>query len=304
MKVLILIVGPTAVGKTEMAILLGKRFGAEIISADSRQLYSGMEIGTAAPTDLEKKSVKHHFVAFRKPEDHLSAASYAKLADDFIQDYFRSNERLIMVGGSGLFIDAVLNGFHDLPPENKEIREDLESILIDQGLDTLNEELRERDPIYYEKIDRKNPRRVIRALEVMRQTGVSFSELTSAKRTKRKDYEVVKLGLRMDRDILNQRIGQRVDRMFEEGLVNEVRTLLPLKEAKALNSVGYVEIFEALEGNTSFDEAREQIKANTRNFAKKQMTWFRKDKEIEWFDPDEGDLIVSYLEKYMGIGSA
>ncbi len=304
MKVLILIVGPTAVGKTEMAILLGKRFGAEIISADSRQLYSGMEIGTAAPTDLEKKNVKHHFVAFRKPEDHLSAASYAKLADDFIQDYFRSNERLIMVGGSGLFIDAVLNGFHDLPPENQEIREDLESILINQGLDTLNEELREKDPIYYEKIDRKNPRRVIRALEVMRQTGVSFSELTAAKRTKKKDYKVVKVGLRMDRDILNHRIGQRVDRMFAEGLVNEVRTLLPFKEAKALNSVGYVEIFEALEGNTSFDEAREQIKANTRNFAKKQMTWFRKDKEIKWFDPDEGDLIVSYLEKYMGIGSA
>ncbi len=304
MKVLIVIVGPTAVGKTQIAISLGKRIGAEIISADSRQFYSGMEIGTAAPTDPEKKNVKHHFVAFRNPGDHLSAASYAKLADDFIGDYFRSKERLIMVGGSGLFIDAVLNGFHDLPPENKEIREDLESILNNQGLDVLTEELRKKDPIHYEKIDRKNPRRVIRALEVIRQTGVSFSELTSAKRRKKKGYKVVKLGLRMDRDILNQRISQRVDKMFEQGLVNEVRTLLPLKEAKALNSVGYVEIFEALAGNISFDEAREQIKSNTRNFAKKQMTWFRKDKEIEWFHPEERDMIVAYLEKNNGIGGA
>lgn len=282
-KRLYVLVGPTAVGKTTEAISLAKCLNTEILSADSRQFYKEMKIGVASPTDEELKAANHHFIGHISVEDEYNVGLYEKDALKKIKHLFETYDTLVLTGGSGMYVDVVCNGIDALPDVEKGIREDLNHIFSSQGILPLQMELKEKDPEYYAKVDTQNHIRLIRALEVIRQSSKPFSSFLTKKKTER-DFEIIKFALHMDRQKLIERIHRRVDIMIEEGLVEEARTLYPFKNLSALNTVGYKEIFKYFDKEITLRQAIEDIKTNTRRYAKRQMTWFRKDKDIIWVE--------------------
>lgn len=282
-KRLYVLVGPTAVGKTTEAISLANTLSTEILSADSRQFYKEMKIGVASPTDEELKAANHHFIGHISVEDEYNVGLYEKDALKKIKHLFETYDTLVLTGGSGMYVDVVCNGIDALPDVEKGIREDLNHIFSSQGILPLQMELKEKDPEYYAKVDTQNHIRLIRALEVIRQSSKPFSSFLTKKKTER-DFEIIKFALHMDRQKLIERIHRRVDIMIEEGLVEEARTLYPFKNLSALNTVGYKEIFRYFDKEITLRQAIEDIKTNTRRYAKRQMTWFRKDKDIIWVE--------------------
>ena len=293
-KTLIIIAGPTAIGKTALAISLAKHFKTEIISADSRQFYREMNIGTAKPSEAELKEVKHHLINSHSVLDQFNAGDFEKESIELINKLFLNHDQVIMAGGSGLFINAVSHGFDQLPIATEEIRNYFNTILEEKGIKFLQDQLKEIDPVYYKEVDIYNPQRIIRALEVFECSGETFSSLrTNIK--KQRPFNIVKIGLNTDRNIVYKRINLRVDQMIKDGLIKEVEGLKSFRHLNPLNTVGYSEIFDYLEGKSNREEAIEKIKQNTRRFAKRQLTWFKKSEDIKWYKPDELEPIIQYL---------
>ena len=296
-KTLVVVLGATATGKTEIAIRLAQALGGEIISSDSRQVYREMTIGTAAPTPQEMESVPHHLIGTRSIEEEYSCGRYEQEASSLIERLFERQDLLYLVGGSGLYIDAVCRGMDDMPATDPQLRESLNLRLQTEGLEALVAELQKQDPVYFEQVDRQNPQRVLRALEVCLQTGRPYSE-TRTGQTKQRPFRILKLGITMPRDVLYERINRRVDRMLDDGLVDEARRLYPHRALNALQTVGYRELFDWFDGRTTYEEAVELIKRNTRRYAKRQMTWFRRDAEIRWFAPDDDEAIFACIDRF------
>ena len=293
-KTLIIIAGPTAIGKTALAISLAKHFKTEIISADSRQFYREMNIGTAKPSEAELKEVKHHLINSHSVLDQFNAGDFEKESIELINKLFLNHDQVIMAGGSGLFINAVSQGFDQLPIATEEIRNYFNTILEEKGIKFLQDQLKKIDPVYYKEVDIYNPQRIIRALEVFECSGKTFSSLrTNIK--KQRPFNIVKIGLNTDRNIVYERINLRVDQMIKDGLIKEVEGLKSFRHLNPLNTVGYSEIFDYLEGKSNREEAIEKIKQNTRRFAKRQLTWFKKSEDIKWYKPDELEPIIQYL---------
>ena len=291
---LIVIGGPTGSGKSALAVEIAKHFGAPIISTDSRQVYRNMAIGTAQPTTEELAAVKHYFIADREVEDDFNCGRYEIEALALLDKLFTEYEYVVAVGGSGLYIQALCSGMDNLPEADEKIRAGLKQRLEQEGLDSLVEELQRLDPKYAEVVDRCNPARVMRALEVCISTGRPYSEQRSGTITER-PFNIIKIATDMPRDILYERINKRVDIMVEDGLVEEVRNLYPKRELNALQTVGYRELFDYFDGKCSLNEAIELIKRNSRRYAKRQMTWFRRDEEFRWFAPSDIENIMNYI---------
>ncbi len=282
-KYLITIVGPTAIGKTALSIKIATHFKTDIISADSRQFYKEMYLGTAVPTPSELAAAKHHFIQHISIEDNYSVGHFEREAIALLDTLFKTDNRVTMVGGSGMYVDAVINGLDQFPDTKKGIREELILLYQEKGIIALQELLKKKDPIYYDRVDIHNQQRVMRALEVCLSVNKPFSSFLNQSKPDR-TFETLKIGLSTDRTIMYDRINRRVDLMVEQGLVEEVYRLLSRKQLNALQTVGYRELFEHFEGKVSLSQAIENIKTNTRRFAKRQLTWYRKDTSIEWFD--------------------
>ena len=295
MKTLVVLLGPTAVGKTDLALQLAEHLRCPIINADSRQLYKDLKIGTAAPTEQQLQRVQHYFVGTLDIDDYYSAARYEAEVMSLTEELFRSHDTLLLTGGSMLYIDAVCKGIDDIPTIHEETRTLLRERLDKEGLDTLAQELRLLDPEYYATVDLKNTKRIVHALEVCYQTGRTFTSFRTAT-NKQRPFAILKIGLNRPRPELFERINKRVDAMISEGLLEETRALLPHREANALNTVGYKEMFQVLDGTWTLDFARERMKKNTRVYAKKQLTWFAHDTDIRWFHPDESESIIRYID--------
>ena len=300
-KYLVVILGPTAVGKTRLSIDIANALGAEILSADSRQFYKELKIGVAAPTAEELAAARHHFIGHLSIHDYYSVSRYEQDVLSLLDDYFKTRDIALLVGGSGMYIDVVCEGIDDLPDPDEDLRTKLQKRLKTEGLENIRAELKERDPEFFEIVDLNNPKRVLRALEVCIQTGKKYSELRSRKKVQR-PFEIIKTGLQLPREILVERIHRRVDAMLEEGWLEEAKSVFEYRHLNALNTVGYKELFQYMEGNWSFDFAIEKIKTNTRRFAKRQMTWFRKDERIKWFDPRQKEEIIRFVEEVQYAG--
>ncbi len=285
-KELIVISGPTAVGKTSLAINLANEINTEIISADSRQFYKELNIGVARPSQKELNSIKHHFIGHISIQDNYNAGEYEAEAIEKINSLFQKYEKLVITGGSGMYIDAITKGMDNLPNVDKSIREELNELFKDNGITPLQEELMEKDIEYYNIVDKQNHIRLIRALEIIRQTGKTFTSFRTNPKKKR-DFKIKKFVLIRDREELIQRINQRVDIMVEEGLIEEASELYPFRDLNALNTVGYKELFKYFDKKISLKEAIEEIKINTRKYAKRQVTWFRKDIDYKWLSADK-----------------
>lgn len=294
-KFLIVIPGPTGVGKSELAVEVADHFRTEIISADSRQFYREMLIGTAVPSDHLRKRIKHHFVRFISVKEYFSASLFERAVLDLLYDLFTTRDIVIMTGGSGLYIDAVCNGIDDIPDIDPAEREKYNKKFEEEGIESLRRELKLTDPAYYSKVDLRNHKRIIRALEIYGATGKKYSEFLTNKKVER-DFNIIKTGLRRERDDLYARINSRVDEMMKAGLEEEVRSLTGLRHLNPLLSVGYTELFDYFDGVTTRDKAIELIKRNTRRYAKRQMTWWNRDDEISWFHPDQVNDIINYIE--------
>ena len=284
-KTLLSVVGPTAIGKTKFAIELAQHYDTEIISADSRQFYKEMEIGTAVPDAVELGLAKHHFIQHKSIFEPYSVGDFERDALELLKYLFKKKDIVIMVGGSGLYVNSVKNGLDNFPKIDSEIRERLNEKLKSEGLTVLQEELKQKDLAYHKIVDLNNPHRVIRALEVCIGTGKPYSSFLSQKR-KNREFRTFTIGLEADRKLVYHRIEKRVDKMIEKGLVEESKNLEKYKELNALQTVGYKELFSYFEGNHSLDFAISEIKKNTRRFAKRQITWFKKDKDIFWISHD------------------
>lgn len=292
---LLVIVGPTGSGKTDLSIRLALHYGAPILSTDSRQFYRGMPIGTAQPDDHQLQTVEHHFIASHDITDDLSCGEYAVQALACLERLFVDHDWVVAVGGSGLYVQALCEGMDDLPQADPTVRAELGRRLQTEGLEVLVEELRRLDPVYYEKVDRRNPARVVRALEVCLQTGRPYSEQRTGQR-QRRPFGIVKIGIDLPREELYDRIDRRVDRMLADGLEAEARALYPYRALNALQTVGYRELFDYFEGRTSYEEAVALIKRNSRRYAKRQLTWFRRDPEIRWFRPTDDAAMIEYID--------
>lgn len=295
-KTLIVVVGPTAIGKTALAIKLAQFYQTEIISADSRQFFKEMHIGTAKPSAEELAAAPHHFIDSHSIKTLFSTGDFEAQALKLIDELFTKHDVLIMVGGSGLYIDAICKGLDDLPEIDLAIREKLNQQLANEGIESIQTQLQELDPEYYEKVDQANPQRMVRGLEVVLSTGKKLSSFLTAKK-KERPFNIIKIGLNTDRALLYERINHRVDLMMEAGLLQEAESLLPYRQYNALNTVGYSELFDYLDGKTDLTTAVAMIKQNTRRFAKRQLTWFRRDEETAWFEPDQVEEIIKYLKK-------
>ena len=297
-KTLITVVGPTAIGKTTLAIQLAQHFGTEIISADSRQFFKEMEIGTAKPNQQELAAARHHFINSHSVTELFSTGDFEQQGLKVLANIFTSHHQAIMVGGSGLYINALINGLDEMPEIDLAIREKLNKQFENEGITAIQTQLAELDPAYFAKVDQNNPQRMIRGLEVFLSTGKRLSSMLTAQK-KERPFNIIKIGLNRDRALLYDRINKRVDEMERMGLVDEVKSLLPFRNYNALNTVGYSEIFDYIDGKTSLADALSAIKQNTRRFAKRQLTWFRRDEEIKWFEPEESGKVISFLEGEM-----
>lgn len=297
MKYVVSITGPTAIGKTALAIEVAKYFNTEIISADSRQFFKEMYIGTAVPSVEELQQVQHHFIQHKSIFDTYSVGDFQRDADDLLSQLFEKTNLIVMVGGSGLYIDAVLNGLDDFPKIPIEIRNSLNQEYQKQGISVLQEQLKKLDPVQYHRMDINNPQRVIRALEVCLTSNAPYSSFLNQKKTK-KNFETIEIALTAERNIVYDRINKRVDAMLETGLLQEAQQLYPYKELNALQTVGYRELFAFLDQKNNLSTAIENIKMNTRRFAKRQFTWFQKNKNTQWFDYQKDvSEIITYILK-------
>ena len=299
---LIVITGPTAVGKTRLAIELAKTFPAEIISCDSRQFYKELNIGVARPSPMELSAIPHHMIGFLSVTDPYNAFRFETDVLDLCKRLFQSTSKVIMVGGSGLYIHAVTHGIDDLPDPEPILRRQLKEKLQNEGLEAIKLQLELLDPAYYQEVDKGNPKRLLRALEVCLTTGEPYSVLRKDEPVQR-PYHTIKVGLTVEREVLYERINRRVDQMMENGLLDEVRSLYAFKDLNALNTVGYKELFSFLDRKCSLPEAIEKIKTNTRRYAKRQLTWLKKDPEIRWFNPEAREAILAYINGYEVIKS-
>lgn len=296
-KTLISIVGPTAVGKTALAIKVAQHLHTEIISADSRQFFQEMEIGTAKPSPEELAAAPHHFISSHHITELFSIGDFEVQAMALLTNLFEVHDQVVLVGGSGLYVNALLNGLDDLPATDLSIRAALNEEFQAEGLDGIKARLAALDPEYYAQVDQFNTQRVIRGLEFVLSTGKKLSSFQSNSK-KSRPFNVIKIGLNKDRQQLYNQINQRVDQMMEAGLLEEVKRLLPHRELNALKTVGYAELFDYLDGTCSLGDAVDKIKQNTRRFAKRQLTWFRKDEEIKWFAPEQTTEILEYIDQY------
>jgi tRNA dimethylallyltransferase len=283
------------VGKTAAAIRLAVRLDAEIISADSRQCYRELNIGVAKPDSTELAMLPHHFINSHSVKEDLNAAFYERFSVQKARELFQHRDRVVVVGGTGLYIKAFCEGLDDMPPADPLIRKQIQDIYRQKGLTWLQEQIRVQDPAFYREMEIQNPQRLIRALEFVQSTGVSILRYRSAKR-KERDFRIIKVGLHLDREKLYDRINRRVGRMMEKGLEDEVKNLVAFKDLNALKTVGYKELFNYLEGKSSLGQAVESIQTNTRHYAKRQMTWFRRDAEIHWAEPEDDQAIQKITE--------
>lgn len=295
-KTLIVLVGPTGVGKTETSLVLAETLHAPIINADSRQIYKGMGIGTAAPTPEEQARVEHHFVQFLNPGEYYSAAQFELDVMARLETLFQSHDYVLLSGGSMMYIDAVCKGIDDIPTVDAETRKMMLERYEAEGLERLCSELRVLDPEYYQVVDLKNPKRVIHALEICYMTGKTYTSFRTNTR-KERPFRIVKIGLKREREILYDRINRRVTQMLVMGLEQEVRSLMPYRNTNALNTVGYKEMFAYFDGAMTLEQAADKIRQNSRIYSRKQMTWFKRDEEIKWFEPGQMSEIMNYIEK-------
>ncbi len=293
---LVVVTGPTAIGKTSVSINIAQHYQTEIISADSRQLFREMAIGTAVPDHDELMKAPHHFIHTQSIFDYYNASRFELEVLEKLSMLFKKNDLVVMTGGSMLYIDAVCNGIDDLPAIDFQIREQVIEQFHREGLEPLKAELKILDPEYYRLVDLKNPKRIMHAVEICRMTGKTFTSFRTNKK-KERPFDLIKIGLTASREILYDRINRRVDAMVGAGLVEEARRLYEFRENNALNTVGYREWFEHFEGKTSWEEAIEKIKSNTRRYARKQQTWFKRDSDIRWFDIAEIDQIIPYIHQ-------
>ena len=296
-KTLIVITGPTAVGKTALCLEIAKHFDIPIINADSRQIYRELRIGTAQPTKEQMQEVKHYFVGTLGLDDYYSASLFEQQVLECLEQQFLTSDYALLSGGSMMYIDAVCDGIDDIPTIDDETRALMKQRLADEGLEALVEELKRLDPEYYEIVDRQNPRRVVHALEICVMTGKTYTSFRKREKRQR-PFQIIKIGLNRPREELYDRINQRVDQMMADGLLEEARSLYPLRHLNALNTVGYKELFDYLEGRWPLEEAVERIKGNTRRYARKQLTWYKKDERMKWFHPQETEQIISYISHY------
>ena len=294
MKKLIVITGPTAVGKTDLCLDLATHFGIPIINADSRQIYRELKIGTAAPTEEQLRKVRHYFVGTLGLNDYYSASIYEQEVMQLLDTLFKTSDYALLSGGSMMYIDAVCNGIDDIPTVDDHTRDTLKRRLEEEGLESLCEQLRQLDPEHYEQVDLKNPRRVVHALEICLMTGRTYTSFRKNER-KERPFHIVKIGLTRDRDIIYERINSRVDQMMDCGFLDEAKGLYHLRHLNALNTVGYKELFAYLDGTWPLDEAVERIKGNTRRYARKQLTWYKKDPLITWFSPEDKQQILNHI---------
>ena len=296
MKHLIIITGPTASGKTDLAVKLAQHYATDIISADSRQIFKEMRIGTAVPDDEVLQSVKHYFIQTRSVKEYYNAFMYETEVIDLLDNtLFKKYDNVVMCGGSMMYVDAVCNGIDLIPDPDIEIRNSLWQKFENEGIEPLRQQLLNLDPEYYKICDLNNHKRIIKALEVSIQTGKPYSSYRTGNK-KQRNFEIIKIGLNLPREILHQRINQRVDIMMENGLLHEAETLYPLKSLNSLNTVGYRELFDYMDGKTNLDTAVELIKRNTRRYARKQISWFNGDPEVKWFQPDRVEDIINYCD--------
>ena len=294
---LIVVTGPTAVGKTELCIDIANYFGIPIINADSRQIYRELRIGTATPTEEQLRSVKHYFVGSIGIDDYYNASMYEQDVLKLLDELFKASPIQLLTGGSMMYIDAVCNGIDDIPTIRDDIREEMKHRYEEEGLERLCEDLRRLDPEHYAIVDRKNYRRVIHALEICYQTGKTYTSFRKQEK-KQRPFHIIKIGLNRDREELYDRINYRVDQMMADGLLDEVVSLADKRGNNALNTVGYKEMFTYLDGTWSLDEAVERMKGNTRRYARKQLTWFKRDEQMRWFHPDQQKDILNYISQY------
>lgn len=294
-KTLIVIAGATGSGKTDLSIAIALHYAAPIISTDSRQFYRGIPIGTAQPDKEQLQAVEHHFIASHDLKQDFNCGAYEQEALARLEELFQKHDYVVAVGGSGLYIKALCEGMDSLPEADAALREELQQQLKSEGVDAMAERLRELDPAYYEVVDRKNPARVVRALEVCLQTGKPYSSLRTGERRER-PFNIVKIATDMDRAVLYERIDRRVDIMIEQGLEQEARAVYHLRELNSLQTVGYREMFDYFDGTITLEEAIELIKRNSRRYAKRQMTWLRRDEEFAWFNPAEREKIIEYID--------
>ena len=294
-KTLVVITGPTAVGKTALTIELAQHYGIPIINADSRQIYRELKIGTAAPTDEQLQQAPHLFVGTKSIDDYYNASMYEQEVLSYIKE--SSSPIELLSGGSMMYIDAVCNGIDDIPTVRDDIREEMKRRYAEEGLEALCEELRQLDPEHYAIVDRQNYRRVIHALEICHQTGKTYTSFRTQQK-KERPFQIVKIGLNREREELYNRINRRVDQMMNDGLLEEVKSLVNKRDTNALNTVGYKELFDYLDGRWPLDEAVERIKGNTRRYARKQLTWYKRDEDMHWFHPDNIQEILNYLKHY------
>ena len=297
-KYLITVIGPTAIGKTALAIEVAKHFKCEILSADSRQFFKEMAIGTAVPSQEELAAAKHHFIQNISIFDDYTVGDFERDAIAKLEELFKTNNFAVLVGGSGLYIDAVLKGFDDFPDVDPSVRQNLVASYEQDGIEYLQKELEKLDPVHYEKVAKENPQRLMRALEVCIGSGRPYSSFLNIKKNSR-NFTPIVIGLEAQRDLMYERINKRVDIMIDNGLVEEAQALYPHKELNALQTVGYRELFSYFGGEISKDFAIEEIKKNTRRFAKRQLTWFRRDEEIKWFEPAQTTEIIAYIKASM-----
>lgn len=294
-KTLVVITGPTAVGKTALTIELAQHYGIPIINADSRQIYRELKIGTAAPSDEQLQQAPHLFVGTKSIDDYYNASMYEQEVLSYIKE--SSSPIELLSGGSMMYIDAVCNGIDDIPTVREDIREEMKRRYKEEGLEALCEELKRLDPEHYAIVDRQNYRRVIHALEICHQTGKTYTSFRTQQK-KERPFHIIKIGLNRDREELYQRINQRVDQMMADGLLDEVKELVEKRHTNALNTVGYKELFDYLDGRWPLEEAVERIKGNTRRYARKQLTWYKRDEDMRWFHPDDIQDILNYITHY------
>ena len=296
MKTLVVVIGPTGVGKTELCLRVAEHYGTPIVNADSRQIFAELPIGTAAPTKEQQQRVQHFFVGTHHVDDYYSAAMYEHDAINTLNALFKTHDIVVLSGGSMMYVDAVCKGIDDIPTVDDRTRSLYKRRLNEEGLPTLVAELKERDPQHWEIVDRNNPRRVVHALEICYMTGKTYSSFRTNTH-KIRPFEILKIGIDRPREELYDRINKRVIDMIEKGLEKEARAMYPRKGLNALNTVGYKEMFAYFDGLIARDEAIRQIQSNTRRYMRKQLTWFKKDTSIKWFSPDNVEDILNYIDK-------
>lgn len=295
-KTLIVILGPTGVGKTDLSIKIAKHFHTEISSSDSRQVYREMRIGTAVPEPEQLSAVKHHFIHTHSIHDYFSSWECEKQTIELLDKLFTDKNEVLLVGGSMMYIDAVCNGIDEIPTIDPDLRKEVFETYEKEGLEYMRMQLKQLDPVFYNQVDLKNAKRVIHAVEVCLMAGKPYSELRTNSK-KERNFNIVKIGLNREREELYERINKRVDMMIEEGLVEEAKSVFEYRHYNSLNTVGYKELFEHFEGSISLEKAIELIKRNSRRYAKRQLSWFRRDKEIQWFHPDQETEVMEFLKK-------